>query len=251
MSRTPVTIQTSAGTCPASLFRPDHGEGPWPGVLFFMDGLGIRPALFEMGERMAQHGYLVLLPDLFYRMGPYEPLDAKTVFSEALRTDTEVRARLMARISSLTPEVMKGDTAAYLDFLAAHPDRAAGKVGTTGYCMGGGFSLGAAGNFPDRVGAAASFHGARLATDQPGSPHLLAPQIRARVYVAGASEDPFFPEEQKRLLTESLAQAGVDHVVETYPARHGWVPSDTPVHDAACAERHWQALFALFDSTLA
>jgi carboxymethylenebutenolidase len=120
------------------------------------------------------------------------------------------------------------------------------KVGTTGYCLGGGLSLAAAGNFPDRVAAAASFHGGRLATDAPDSPHLLAPKMKAKVYVAGATDDPSFPEDMKSRLIDALARAGVDHTVETWPARHGWVPSDTPVHDPAQAERHFRTLFDLF-----
>jgi carboxymethylenebutenolidase len=126
-----------------------------------------------------------------------------------------------------------------------------GGVGVTGYCMGGLMALTAAGTYPDRVAAAASYHGARLASDAPESPHLLAPRMKARIYVGGATDDPTFPDdEMKPRLEEALTEAGVDHRVETYPARNGWVPRDTPVHDAAAAERHWQTLFALLDSTL-
>jgi carboxymethylenebutenolidase len=116
--------------------------------------------------------------------------------------------------------------------------------------MGGFMSLTAAGTYPDRIAAAASYHGGRLATDAPDSPHLLAPKIKARVYVAGAIEDASFPDEQKARLAEALREAGVEHQIETYPAKHGWVPRDTPVHDAAEAERHYETLFALFDKTL-
>ncbi len=103
---------------------------------------------------------------------------------------------------------------------------------------------------PDRIVATASYHGGRLATDAPDSPHLLAPRIKSRVYVAGAIEDASFTDEMKARLEDALTKAGVDHVVETYPAKHGWVPRDTPVHDAACAERHWKTMIELFDSTL-
>jgi carboxymethylenebutenolidase len=248
MSRTPVTIETRDGKCPASVFRPESGAGPWPAVLFFMDGVGIRPALFEMGERMAQHGFFVLLPDMFYRQGPYAPLEPKALFSAA--PDSEIRRSMMAKMGALTPEALASDTKAFLDFLAAQADVKQPKVGATGYCMGGGMALRAAAAFPERVVAAGSFHGARLATDAPDSPHLLAPKIKAKVLVAGAHEDQFFPEEQRVKLDEALTKAGVDHRTEIWPAKHGWVPSDTPVHDEEQAERHYEELFALFDGQL-
>lgn len=246
MPRSTVTIETRDGRCEASVFRPSTGSGPWPAILFFMDGIGIRPALFAMGERMAEHGYFVLLPDLFYRAGPYTAVDPKKLFS-----DPEVREAWRSKfIASANQANAMSDVSAFLDFLAKQKDVAPGKIGTSGYCMGGGLSLATAGHFPERVAAAASFHGARLATDAPDSPHLLAPKMKARVYVAGAIEDAGFPDDMKARLERALADAGVAHTVETYPAKHGWVPSDTPVHDAACAERHWKALFDLFDATL-
>jgi len=111
-------------------------------------------------------------------------------------------------------------------------------------------ALTAAGTFPDRFVAAASYHGARLATDLPNSPHLLAPKMKAKVYVGGAIEDASFPDDMKARLDEALTQAGVDHKVETFQAKHGWVFRDTPVYDEAAAERHWETLLALFDSKL-
>ncbi len=242
-----IEIKTSDGTCPSYVFRPT-GAGPWPAVLVFMDGLGIRPAMLEVGERLATHGYFVLLPDLFYRAGPYEPMDARTVFS-----DPEKRKVLMEKFFANASQAgIMRDTPAFLDYLAAQPDVTlkAGGVGTTGYCMGGLMSLAAAGTYPDRIVAAASYHGGRLASDAPDSPHLLAPKMKARVYVAGAIEDPSFPDAMKARLEEALTKAGVDHKMETYPAKHGWVLRDTPVYDAAAAERHWESLVALLDSTL-
>jgi carboxymethylenebutenolidase len=240
-----VTIATDDGTCPAHVFQPP-GTGPWPAVLFFMDGIGIRPALFEMAERLAAHGYYVLLPDLYYRNGPYEPIDAKRVF-----TDPELRKSLMEKfIGKFSQASAMRDTRAVLAFLAGQAGVAPGKIGATGYCMGGGTALAAAGYFPDRFAAVAAYHPGHIATDAPDSPHLLAPKIQAQVYVGGASEDPSFPDAMKARLESALRDAGVRHTVETYPARHGWVPSDTLVHDAAQAERHWQTLFALLDGAL-
>jgi carboxymethylenebutenolidase len=240
-----IAIQTRDGICPGHVFRP-AGSGPWPAVLVFMDGVGIRPAMLEVGERLATYEYFVLLPDLFYRSGPYEPMDAKTMFS-----DPEKRKVLMGKFFALAtqPNVMS-DTRAFLDYLAAEPDVKPGGIGTTGYCMGGLMSLTAAATYPDRIVAAASYHGARLATDAPESPHLLAPKIKARVYVAGAIEDPSFTDEMKARLEDALTKGGVDHTIETYPAKHGWVLGDTPVHDAAATERHWKTLVALLDAKL-
>jgi carboxymethylenebutenolidase len=240
-----VEIKTKDGACPSYVSRPP-GSGPWPAVLVFMDGIGIRPAMLEIGERLATSGYFVLLPDLFYRSGPYEPMNPHTVFS-----DPEQRKVLMEKFfARATPANIMSDTGAFLDYLAAQPDVAPGGIGTTGYCMGGLMSLTAAGTFPDKIVAAASYHGGRLATDAPDSPHLLAPKIKARVYVAGAIEDQSFPDDMKARLEEALTRAGVDHKIETYPAKHGWVLRDTPVYDAAAAERHWQTVVALFSATL-
>ncbi|WP_437501941.1 dienelactone hydrolase family protein [Sorangium sp. So ce1099] len=247
MSRATVTLKTRDGQTEASVFRPDSGEGPWPAVLVYQDGRGIRPALFELGERIAQGGYFVLLPDLFYRAGPYEAPDA-----EAFSRDPELRKQWQQKyMSTATKANVRSDTEAFLAFLAAQPDVRSLAIGTTGYCMGGGLSLSAAGHFPDRVIAAASYHGGNLATDDPESPHLLAPRIRARVYVAGAVEDASFPDQQKQRLTEAFEQAGVQHTVETYAgAKHGWVPSDSSVYNRDASERHYKTLLALFDATL-
>jgi carboxymethylenebutenolidase len=125
-----------------------------------------------------------------------------------------------------------------------------GGIGTTGYCLGGFMSLTAAGTYPDEIVAAASFHGGRLATDSPESPHLLASKMKARVYVAGAIEDASFPDEMKARLEEAFVTAGVDHTIETYPAKHGWVLRDTPVYDPVCRDRHWYALLDLYSAKL-
>ncbi len=240
-----IDIETKDGVCPGYTYHPT-GKGPWPGVLVFMDGLGIRPAMLELGERLAAYGYFVLLPDLFYRSGPYAPMDPRKVF-----TDPEQRKILMEKfMGPATPANVMSDTRAFIDYLAAQPDVEPVGIGTTGYCMGGLMSLTAAGTYADRIVATASYHGGRLATDAPDSPHLLAPKIKSRVYIAGAIEDPSFPEEMCARLEDALTKAGVDHKIETYAARHGWVFRDTPVYDAAAAERHWQTLVALFDATL-
>jgi len=240
-----ISIKTRDGICPSYVYRPAAG-GPWPAVLVYMDGLGIRPAMLELGERLATQGYYVLLPDLFYRSGPYEPMDPAAVFS-----DPEKRKILMEKFfASATQANIMSDTSAFLDHLAAQADVKPGGIGTTGYCMGGLMSLTAAGTYPGRIVATASYHGGRLATDAPESPHLLAPKMKSRVYVAGAIEDQSFTDEMKQRLEEALTKAGVDHKIETYQAKHGWVFYDMPVYDAAANERHWQSLLALLDTTL-
>jgi carboxymethylenebutenolidase len=240
-----IDIKTQDGTCPSYVYRPT-GSGPWPAVLVFMDGIGIRPAMLEVGERLAKNGYFTLLPDLFYRAGPYEPMDPKKVFS-----DPELRKVLMEKFfANASQALVMRDTRAFLDWIAAQPDVKPGGIGTTGYCMGGLMSLTACGTYPDRIVATASYHGGRLATDAPESPHLLAPKMKARVYIAGATEDQSFPDDMKARLEEALTKAGVDHKIETFPAKHGWVFRDTPVYDEAQCEHHWQTLLALFHAKL-
>lgn len=246
MQKRIVDIRTRDGVCPTRTFHPD-GEGPWPGIVVYMDGPGIRPSLEAIAERIASRGYFVILPDLFYRVGGADPEGQKRIF-----VDPEARRAWIARylpIANLAN--VRSDTDAFLDFLASEPRVLQPKVGATGYCMGGGHALTAAGAHPDRVVAAASFHGGGLATDAPDSPHRLASSMRARLYIAAASNDPLFPEDMKQRLDASLREANCDYVLETIPgALHGWVPSDTPVHHPEMAERHFESLARLFDEAL-
>ncbi len=240
-----ITIQTKDGLCPSYVFRPD-GSGKWPAVIFYMDGLAIRPPLLEMAHRLARIGYVVLLPDLFYRAGPYEPLDPKAVFATG-----DVRKAIGHLMGTTNNQLAAQDTEAFLAYLDTRPDVAGKKVGTTGYCMGGGMSLTAAGTFPDRVAAAASFHGGNIASDSPMSPHLLAPKMKGVIYVAGADQDKSYPPEMAALLEKALADAKVDFRSEIYVgALHGWTMTDFPVYNEEAAERHWRELTALFARTL-
>lgn len=242
--RTDVEVTTPDGTCPCVMVTPD-GDGAWPAVILFMDAGGVRPAMVEMAEHLAGMGYSVLLPEMYYRSGPYEPFDLTTAFSDPAQRD-----RLMGMVRSVTKAAAASDTGAFLEFLAQHPKVSGEKVGTTGYCMGGGLSLNAAGHFPGRVVAAASFHGGHLATEAPDSPHRLAGEITGRVYVAAAENDATFPAEQAELLESSLRDAGVDYRLEVYPAGHGFAVPDNPTYDPEIAERHWRALAELYSSTL-
>jgi len=158
----------------------------------------------------------------------------------------------MKSVNSLDRDRKVSDAGAFIDFLSSRPDVRGHRFGATGYCMGGNCAVTAAGAFPDRFAAVASFHGGNLGTDKPDSPHLFVKNITGRVYVAGAIEDASFPEEQKERLEKALTEARVNHLVETYPgARHGFAVPDLPVFNPTAAERHWTALAKLFHETLA
>ena len=209
----------------------------------FPDAGGVRDTFHAMAQRLADLGYAVLLPNLYYRSGGYEPFDLDTVF-----TVPEERSRLMSLAGSVTKEIATSDTDAMLQFLAAQPEVADTTVGTTGYCLGGGLALNAAGRFPDRVGAAASFHGGQIASTATDSPHLLVGEMKATIYIAGAKDDASFDDEQFARMSDALTAVGVTHTLVTYPAAHGFAVPDNPTFDADAAERHWQALEALYAS---
>lgn len=246
MASEAMNIQTDDGECRSWVFTPDAGSGPWPGVIFYMDGLGIRPTLFDMAQRLADAGFVVLLPDLFHRAGPYDPLDPAEVFSSP-----SVREALGPLMGSTDNHRIAQDTRAFLDALDARDDVAGTKVGTTGYCMGGGASLTAAGTYPDRVAASASFHGGGLATDADTSPHLLAGDIQARIYIGAADNDGSYPPAMAARLVEALMAASVDFRHDLYVgAAHGWTMADFPVYRADAADRHFDELVDLFTQTL-
>jgi carboxymethylenebutenolidase len=238
------TVTTPDGTCPVRLFTPD-GEGPWPGVVLYPDAGGTRETLADMAAKLAGFGYAVLLPDVYYRSGDWAPIDMKTVFG-----DPEERKRLMSMMGSVTPDRMASDAGAFFDYLAARPEVRGDKFGTTGYCMGGRTSFTVAGRVPDRVAAAASFHGGGLVTDSADSPHLRADQIQAAVYVGGAENDASFTADHAEQLEKALTAAGVEHTIETYPAAHGFAVPDNAPYDADAADRHWTATREFFGAHL-
>jgi len=240
-----VEIETADGTCPAALSTPD-GEGPWPGVILFADAGGMRDTMRQMGERLSALGYVVLVPDFYYRNGPYETVDMRTAFA-----DKETAEWIMGMMRGYTADLVVRDAEVFVEYLDSLPEKAPGGVGTTGYCMGGRLSLITAANLGERIAASASFHGGNLANaDDPDSPHHKASEIKAAVYVGGAIEDQSFPEEQKDLLEKSLTEAGVVHTIETYQAHHGFAVPDNGSYDADAAERHWKATEDFFGSAL-
>lgn len=245
MTRLDVTVTTPDGECPAHVYTPSQGDGPWPAVIMFPDAGSARPTFHAMAQKLADLGYVAFLPDVYYRHGEWEPFDMSTAFG-----DEAERTRLFGMVRSVTPEMVVSDAGAFLDFLADHPDVAGDRVGTTGYCMGGRLSMIVASHHPGRVAAAASFHGGGLATDAPDSPHRHAGRIEATVYVAGAQNDGSFTAEQAEVLDAALTDGGVAHTIETYPAAHGFAVPDNPTYDAAADARHWQATADLYASTL-
>ncbi len=238
-----VVIRTRDGDCPCHVMTP-AGDGPWPGVIFYMDAGGIRPAVLDMAQRLADDGYVVLLPDLFYRHGPYGPFVPKEVFAG------DVRAILGPLMATTGNDKAAQDTETFLAYLDTRRDLAGRKLGAVGFCMGGGMALSAAGTYPDRFAAVASFHGGNLASDAPTSPHLFAPKLQAEIYIAAAENDRSYPPEMAERLEKALAQCGVRYSAETYPAAHGWMKPDFPVYDHVAAERGWVEMLALFSRNL-
>lgn len=243
-----VDILTSDGTADAYLTSPDDGR-QHPGVLVFMDAFGPRPRLAEMADHIAEHGYVVLVPNVFYREGRAPLIETADLM------DPEARGRmfevLMPMMQRLAPDLAMRDADAYLDYLGGLDEVSDGPVGVTGYCMGGALALRTAAHRPDRVAAVAAFHPARLATDAPDSPHLLVDRLRAEVYVASADADQGMPPEQQARLDDALTAAGVAHACEQYDgAQHGFTMSDTAVYDQAATERHWTELLGLLSRRL-
>ena len=244
MRRLDVQIPTPDGHSNGTLHVPD-GDGPWPGVLMFPDAGGQRETFRQMGDRLAGMGYVTLVPDIYYRAGEWAPFDVATLF-----TDDNERARLGTVMGALTNDAIVSDATAYSQFLLGRPEVGGAAIGTTGYCFGGYMSLVTAGGLGDTVAAAASFHGGRLASDAPTSPHRAADRIAATVYVAGAQDDNSYTPEQAELLERALTDAGVDHTLEFYPAHHGFAVADNPTYDESAASRHWAALGDLYGAHL-
>ena len=245
MQSSTVEVRTPDGTADAYLTRPD-GDRDLPGVLFVMDAYGLRPRIDEMADRIADQGYVVLAPNVFYRAGraPVLPMPD--------HTDPESHRDFMKSVrplmNELTPEVTARDSAAYLDYLS---DRATGPVGITGYCMGGRYGWRVAAAHPDRVASLGSFHGGGFVTDAPDSPHRSANRLKAELYFGHADQDASMTPEQIGSLEHALDASGATYRSELYQgALHGYTMSDTAVYDEAAAERHFRELFALLERTL-
>ena len=243
MSHEQTTIMTHDGECPAHVFSAgaDRNE---PAIIFYMDAGGIRPSVLGMAERLAKAGYVVLLPDIFYRYGAYGPLDPREVFKG------DVRAILGPLMATTSNAKAAKDTEAFLAYLDTRLNVQGNKVGAVGFCMGGGMAIAAAGTWPDRFAAVASFHGGNLATDAPDSPHTYAPKLKAELYIAAAENDGSYPMSMSERFEHELNDAHVRYRAETYPAAHGWMKPDFPIYDESAAERGWHEMLAFFGRTL-
>ena len=241
MTETDFDIPTADGAMNTRVVSPGGG-GPHPVVLFYMDAFGVREELNEMARRLAAKGYLVLLPNLYYR----------ETRRFVMKAGEEGMNQMRAMMGRLSIDLVNRDTRAMLDFLDARPDAEARRVGAVGYCMSGPFVFAAATEFPDRIAAIASVHGANMVTERADSPHRAASRLRCEAYVACAEVDKWASTADMAVLERELQASGAPFQLEWYPgAQHGFVfPSRSGAYEHASAERHWQRLFDLFGRRL-
>jgi carboxymethylenebutenolidase len=243
-----VTIATPDGTIDAHYAAPSSGK--YPAVLVWPDIMGLRPAFRRMGVRLAESGYAVLTVNPFYRSKAGAVIAEGESFSQP-----EVRARLIPLMQAATsnPENTKKDATAAIAWLDQQKEVDTSKgVGTTGYCMGGPLVMRTMAFVPDRVRAGGSFHGGGLATAAPTSPHLMAPQMKAKaVLIAVAQNDDTQDPTVKDKVRDAFAAANIPAEIEVYPAQHGWCPPDSQVFDQVQADRAWARLLATFEKGLA
>ena len=240
-----VEIHTPDGTADAYFVHPSKGSHA--AVLVWPDIFGLRPAFRQMGKRLAESGYAVLVVNPYYRRqrAPVAPEHANF-------DDPATQAALMSLRNSLTPATTQTDAVAFVQWLDAQPsvDRHK-RMATTGYCMTGPFTLQTAAALPERVGAGASFHGGGLVTDKPDSPHLLIPKIKAQYLVAIAESDDKRQPEAKDVLRDAFAKAKLPAEIEVYAGTiHGWCPIDAKVYNHDQAEKAWSRMLVLFKNAL-
>lgn len=237
-------VPAGDGVSEALLVRPDSND-PLPAIINFTDGLGFRPAFVEQSKRIAERGYVVLTPNIFYRVSRTPVFSFEPDFA-----DERTRQRFAELRAPMTPAAMERDGSAYVDFLASQPFVSSGPMGVIGFCFAGKFAMLAAAMRPDRIGAAASFHGGGLFTDNFDSPHLVLPRVKARLYFAHATHDQGMPTEAIEKLEWALRSWGGDYESEMYDANHGWMIPGGLVYDETNAERGFGKLTQLFDETL-
>jgi carboxymethylenebutenolidase len=240
-----VDISTLDGIADGFLYHPT-GNGTWPGVIHLVDAGGIRPSQVQMAKRLCAKGFAVLLPNVFYRTS------RSPVFDFPMKMGDERTTRRFGELmSAVTPSAMERDGSAYVNFLAGQKSVKKGPVGVVGYCFTGAMALRTAAASPDKIAAAASFHGGRLFTDDADSPHTSLPRIKARLYFGHAVEDRSMPKEAIENLGSALKSWGGAYENEIYVgAYHSWTTLDSPVFNQTQADRAFQKLVELFDATL-
>ncbi len=239
-----VTIATPDGAAEAFFVAPSSGRHP--GVLMWPDVAGLREAYEKMATRLAAEGHAVLVVNPYYRSAK---LPVLTSFAE-WRTE-EGKKRIAPMREALTPEAVTRDGAAFVAWLDQQAEVDTGRrLAVVGYCMGGPFTVRTAAAAPSRVGAIASFHGGGLATKEPNSPHLLFTKMKAAALICIATNDHEREPEAKGMLEKAAEAAKIPAEIEVYPAQHGWCTIDSPVYDAAQAERAWARMLALFRAHL-
>ncbi|HET9634350.1 MAG TPA: dienelactone hydrolase family protein [Gemmatimonadaceae bacterium] len=237
-----VDVRTADGVADAIFIHPDDDRNP--GVIVLTDIWAVRPAYVDLAKRIADNGYAVLLPNIFYRAG-------KPPFTENFDfQDPRTKARVGEITAPLTPETMARDGSAYVDFLASNPAVSDGPMGVVGFCYAGAYALRIAAARPDRIGAAASFHGGGLYKDEETSPHRVLPKVKARLYFGHATNDNSMTAGQIEMFESALEKWGGDYGSETYDARHGWMIPGREIYDPDNARRGFEKLIALFDSSL-
>jgi carboxymethylenebutenolidase len=240
-----VTIKTPDGTADCYFVHPKTGTAP--AVLVWPDAFGLRTAFRQMGKRLAESGYSVLVVNPFYRTAK-----APVIAEGASFADPATRAVLGPLMAALNATTHVTDAKAFVAWLDTQPSVAKNrKMGTTGYCMGGPMVMRTAAALPGRIGAVGSFHGGGLVTDKPDSPHLLAPQIKAQLLVAIAENDDMREPNSKDVLKKAFADAKLSAEIEVYKAQHGWCPPDSQVYDKELSEKAWSRLLATFNKALA
>src|SRR5690349_5479731 len=244
MTEENVDVRTPDGTADAKLVRPD-GEQNLPGVIVLTDIWGNRPAFVDLARRIAGHGYVVLLPNIFYRSGRAPIFDGPGDFQ-----DPKTREKINAMTRPLTPDAMERDGSAFVDFLSSPGSVGSAPMGVVGFCFAGSFALRVAAARPDRIGAAASFHGGGLYKDDDASPHRILPRVKARLYFGHATNDNSMSAGQIEMFESALEKWGGEYSSETYNARHGWMIPGREIYDPDNAARGFDKLIELFDSSL-
>ena len=242
MNEQTVSVTTADGEMTTYTFRPDDG-GPFPAVILYMDAPGIREELFDFCRQIADQGHFVLLPDMYYRLG-----ELRFDLKQMADPDSPVRKEMFDAMGSLNIQLVIDDTKGMLDYLSTEPNAKDGPTGCLGYCMSGQYVVSVAGTYPDHFAAAASLYGVGIVTDADDSPHLLAGNIKAELYLGFADTDPYVPYNVVPDLKSALDEHGVSYKLDVWPGtEHGFCfPGRGTMYNEAAAEKVWDLVFDLY-----